>query len=237
MVNFGAVNNIRFNNGSGVFFTSDTHFGHENIIKYCQRPFDNVEQMNEAIIKNWNSVVGPNDTVFHLGDFAWGDPKVWNDALDKLNGHIHLILGNHDMKNIREGYMDRFESVSFQKQIYIGRTCIYLNHYPFLCYAGTYSHKRQVWDLFGHVHSNPEIYDFSFIDDMEVQEILVNDHARLQYLTPTQYDVGVDNNDFTPVSFDKVNKIINKQIDDFAAEYGVPPFIGRLKTTTNEKGL
>ncbi len=215
MMNFGAVNNIKFENGSGVFFTSDTHFGHENIIKYCKRPFENAVEMDDTLIKNWNSVVGPNDTVFHLGDFAWGDPHVWNNTLNKLNGHIHLILGNHDMKNIKEGYMDRFASVSFQKQIYIGNVCIYLNHYPFLCYAGSYHLKRRVWDLFGHVHSDPKLYDFSFIDDLEVKEILTNDHARLQHLLPTQYDVGVDNNNYTPVSFDTVQKIIDKQLTDF----------------------
>ena len=219
MMNFGAVNNIKFENGSGVFFTSDTHFGHENIIKYCKRPFANADEMDDTLIKNWNSVVGPNDTVFHLGDFAWGDPLVWNNALDKLNGHIHLILGNHDMKNIKEGYMDRFASVSFQKQIYIGNVCIYLNHYPFLCYAGSYRLKRKVWDLFGHVHSDPNLYDFSFIDDLEVKEILTNDHARLQHLLPTQYDVGVDNNNYTPVSFDTVQKIIDKQLVDFNEKY------------------
>lgn len=232
MVNFGAVNNIRFENGSGVFFTSDTHFGHANIIDYCKRPFGSVEEMDAALIKNWNSVVGPDDTVFHLGDFAWGDPKSWNDTLDQLNGHIHLILGNHDMKNIQEGYMKRFASVTFQKQIYVDKTCIYLNHYPFLCYAGAYYRKRHIWDLFGHVHSNPDVYDFSFIDDLEVQEILTNDHARLQYLTPTQYDVGTDNNDYTPVSYEQVKTIIDKQLTDFKAN------INTLKQNSeNEKSL
>ena len=219
MMNFGAVNNIKFENGSGVFFTSDTHFGHENIIKYCKRPFANADEMDDTLIKNWNSVVGPNDTVFHLGDFAWGNPHIWDNALDKLNGHIHLILGNHDMKNIQEGYMDRFASVSFQKQIYIGNVCIYLNHYPFLCYAGSYHLKRKIWDLFGHVHSDPNLYDFSFIDDLGVKEILTNDHARLQHLLPTQYDVGVDNNNYTPVSFDTVQKIIDKQLMDFKTKF------------------
>jgi len=219
MINFGNINNIRFENGSGVFFTSDTHFGHENIIKYCKRPFANAAEMDDTIIKNWNSVVGPNDTVFHLGDFAWGNPHIWNNALNKLNGHIHLILGNHDMKNIQEGYMDRFATVSFQKQIYIGNVCIYLNHYPFLCYAGSYHLKRNVWDLFGHVHSDPKLYDFSFIGDLEVKEILTNDHARLQHLLPTQYDVGVDNNNYTPVSFDTVQKIIDKQLTDFKTKF------------------
>lgn len=219
MGNFNVLNSIKFDTRHGIFFTSDTHFGHENIIKFCKRPFVNANEMNVALIKNWNSVVGPNDTVFHLGDFAWGGSKLWNDILDQLNGHIHLILGNHDMKNIREGYMNRFASVSFQKQIYIGNVCIYLNHYPFLCYAGSCHLKRHVWDLFGHVHSDPNTYDFSFIDDLEVREILTNDNARLQHLLPTQYDVGVDNNNYKPVSFDELKEIINKQLVDFNEKY------------------
>lgn len=81
------------------FFTSDTHFYHSNIIWFCNRPFANVEQMNEAMIRNWNSVVGQDDVVFHLGDFCLGGSAEWIMILDRLNGHIHLVLGNHDLKN------------------------------------------------------------------------------------------------------------------------------------------
>ena len=94
-------------------------------------------------------------------------------TLDRLNGKIYLILGNHDLK---------------QK--------IYLNHYPFLCFDGGY---KDVWQLFGHVHTR--------------QNNTGIDAARLQYLYPTQYDVGVDNNNFTPVSFEQVKRIITKQIE------------------------
>lgn len=79
------------------FFTSDTHFGHENIIKFCKRPYQSVEEMNEALIENWNKVIGKNDTVFHLGDFALGGSTVWNNTLDRLNGKIYLIFGNHKL--------------------------------------------------------------------------------------------------------------------------------------------
>ena len=78
-----------------IFFTSDTHFFHKNIIKYCNRPFGSVEEMNEALVANWNSVVGPDDHVYHLGDFCFGNVEKWNWCLEpgRLNGHIHLILG------------------------------------------------------------------------------------------------------------------------------------------------
>lgn len=65
--------NYKFD-GSKVYFTSDTHFYHSNIIDFCKRPFKNVEDMNETLIENWNRVVGQDDIVFHLGDFAWEDP-------------------------------------------------------------------------------------------------------------------------------------------------------------------
>jgi len=78
-----------------IFFTSDTHFGHENIIKYCKRPFANAAEMDKALIRNWNRVVGPHDLVYHLGDFAVGGGPA-GPYLDQLNGRIILIHGNHD---------------------------------------------------------------------------------------------------------------------------------------------
>lgn len=136
------------------FFTSDTHFGHANIIRFCNRPFKNVEEMDEALIENWNQVVSEDDTVFHLGDFAFGGSSVWKSIIPRLNGHINLIIGNHDRKNLRQGYMSSFDMVVPQLQIEIEGNPIYLNHYPFLCYGGSY---RGVWQLFGHVHSGPGV--------------------------------------------------------------------------------
>jgi calcineurin-like phosphoesterase family protein len=78
------------------FFTSDTHFGHQNIIKYCNRPFDSVDHMNEMLIHNWNSVVHEEDLVFHLGDVALGPWEAWNSILTRLNGTKILVVGNHD---------------------------------------------------------------------------------------------------------------------------------------------
>ena len=124
------------------FFTSDTHFGHANIINLCNRPFKDVNHMNDMLVENWNSVVTDDDTVFHLGDFALGGSAVWSNVLSRLKGKIYLILGNHDRKNIRQGYMGKLEIVVPQMQISIETRSIYLNHYPFLCYGGIYRKKR-----------------------------------------------------------------------------------------------
>lgn len=187
--------NFKFD-GSRVYFTSDTHFNHTNIISYCQRPFKNVDEMNERIIANWNEVVGENDIIFHLGDFCLGGAAEWTRLLERLNGKIYLIMGNHDRKNIRQGFMDRFEHVAMQMHIEVGKQRIYLNHYPFLCFEGGY---KDVWQLFGHVHTRKTNTGI--------------DAGRLKYLYPTQYDVGVDNNNFAPVSFVQVKRIINKQVE------------------------
>lgn len=74
------------------FFTSDTHFGHVNIIKYCNRPFGSVPEMNAAMIAGWNRHVGPDDTVYHLGDFALGPKVLWPEYRRQLNGRIVFIL-------------------------------------------------------------------------------------------------------------------------------------------------
>ena len=176
-----------------VFFTSDTHFNHKGIIEFCHRPFKDVEQMDEALIANWNSVVGKEDTVFHLGDFCLGGSAKWTHILDRLNGKIYLILGNHDLRNIRQRYIQRFEHVTMQMFIEIRGQRIYLNHNPFLCYGGAH---RNIWQLFGHVHSGPYATDTT--------------RSLMKKLLPMQYDVGVDNNNFTPVSFEQVKEKIGR---------------------------
>ena len=187
--------NYKFD-GDRVFFTSDTHFYHSNIINFCGRPFKSVEVMNETLIANWNSVVGPDDIVFHLGDFCLGGSAEWTNILNRLNGKIYLIVGNHDIKNLRQGYYSHFEHVAMLMHIEVGKQKIYLNHCPFLCYGGAY---RDTWQLFGHVHTSKQNTGI--------------DAPRLQMLFPTQCDVGVDNNNFTPVSFEQVKRIIERQVE------------------------
>lgn len=181
-----------------IWFTSDTHFNHANIIKFCNRPFKDIKEHDEVLIENWNNRVGKDDLVFHLGDFCFGGSYEWNKYLDALNGKIILIIGNHDRKNLRQGYITKFEFVTPQMQITIGKQSIYLNHMPFLCYAGSW---RNVWQLFGHVHSGPN----SNKDGIDI--------PRLEYLYPLQYDVGVDNNDFVPISYQEIKAKIDSQIE------------------------
>ena len=190
-------NNIRREfSPDNVYFTSDTHFCHENIIHFCNRPFETIEEMNAELIRRWNETVPEDGIVFHLGDFCFGGSATWNHYLDCLNGKIYLILGNHDIKNIKEGFMDRFELVTQQMIIKVEEQTIILNHNPFLCYGGSY---RDVWQLFGHVHSGP----------MSKSGL---DIPRLAMLFPRQYDVGVDNNDFRPISFEQLKSIIEARV-------------------------
>ena len=188
-----------------VWFTSDTHFGHENIIRFCNRPFINAAEMNAELIRRWRETVPDDGIIFHLGDFAHGSSRLWNDILNALPGHKYLILGNHDMKAIRQGFMSHFELVTQQMTIRVGGQAIVLNHNPFLCYGGSY---RDVWQLFGHVHSGPASHTGL-------------DHPRLKMLFPRQYDVGVDNNVYRPISFADVKAKIEAQVAAAKAAIGI----------------
>ena len=178
-----------------IWFTSDTHFFHDKIVEYSQRPFASVEEMNEELIARWNSVVHRDGIVFHLGDFCFGKPDKWNHILDRLKGRIYLVLGNHDAGHISEEVAERFEAVAFQMRLNVNGQKIYLNHFPFLSYSGD---NHGTWQLFGHIHSN--LHNYNIIDE-----------HRLAVLQLTQYDVGVDNNNYTPVSFRQVEEIIKKR--------------------------
>ena len=195
----------RFNDGSKIFFTSDTHFGHENIIKFCHRPFSSLEEMDNVLTENWNNTVPEDGLVFHLGDFAWGNVKQWEMYRSRLNGRIILIRGNHDFKNGPQTEMEAlkmFEMVTQQMHIEIEGRSVYLNHFPFLCYGGMYRPlDRIVYQLFGHVHSSDVNTDGK-------------DNIRLPYLMPSQYDVGVDGNGFKPISWNAVDLIIKNQITE-----------------------
>ena len=192
---------FKIDNGSKVFMTSDSHFHHFNIIGSCNRPFKDENEMNEILIDNWNSVVDDDCVVFHLGDFAWGGFNKWKEIRDRLNGHIILIKGNHDDKNLTStGEKELFDYTTYQMKVKIEGRQVYLNHYPFLCYAGVYrDQKDQAWALHGHIHLGP-----NSLGGLDV--------PRMKYLYSTQYDVGVDMNDFTPISWEEITNRIEFQV-------------------------
>lgn len=160
-----------------LFFTSDSHFWHTNVLKYCNRPFNSVEEMNEKLIQYWNEVVPKDGIVFHLGDFCFCGATKAREIIKQLNGNIILIKGNHDYHST----LKLFDNVVPQLHINIEDKSIYLNHFPFA------SFPKNCYQLFGHIHSNSGKY------------------------SDNQYDVGVDNNNYTPVSWTYINNnIFNK---------------------------
>jgi calcineurin-like phosphoesterase family protein len=131
-----------------VFFTSDTHFGHDAVIRNCERPFTSVEEMDEALIARWNETVRPGDTVHHLGDFLSRGPHDATYYLDRLNGKIHLVAGNHDKPVIRD-HAERFASVTMMNEVVVSGQSMILCHYPMREWDGAYA---GTWHLHGHVH-------------------------------------------------------------------------------------
>ena len=108
---------------SNIYFTSDMHLGHENIIQYCNRPFKNIAHMNETLIENWNKIVTPDDLVYHLGDFAYKGQKNAKYWQGMLNGDIVHIRGNHDKNNGVKTLIDKC-------MMYFGGKDVYVSHYP-----------------------------------------------------------------------------------------------------------
>jgi calcineurin-like phosphoesterase family protein len=196
----------KYQSGDNIFFTSDTHFCHSNIIEFCGRPFKDVEEMNEALISNWNKVVGPTDIVYHLGDFCFAGSVEWHSILSRLNGRIHLIIGNHDEKNLRQGYEKLFESIVPQVRLFIEGYNVYLNHYPFMCYPG---YKPYTIQLFGHIHSSHSKFD-------GLDAVIAK-----KSLQPSQYDVGVDWNNYAPISWREVIEKIKYQKENNVNMFGL----------------
>ena len=188
------ITKIRPEDVNKIFWVSDTHFSHNNILKYCNRPFESVEAMNEALVANWNSVVKPDDHIYHLGDFCFGNVEKWNWCLEpgKLNGHIHLILGNHDPERVfRDGTLiERFDSIDYQKILLVEGWTVIMNHFPFQSFSNNFDHK--VIQLFGHIHSGPDGIGNVMLEGKTLQW--------------NQYDVGVDNNNYTPISWAEVKE-------------------------------
>lgn len=122
------------------WFTGDEHLGHENIIKYCNRPFKNAEEMDDTIIKNHNEVVGPEDTVFHLGDFTLKGMAIAENYIRRLNGKHIFLQGSHD-KWLRDG------KIMIEQEI--DNIYVVMCHYPMRSWPLSFHGSIQ---LFGHCH-------------------------------------------------------------------------------------
>lgn len=134
-----------------IWFTSDTHFYHTNIIKFCNLPFSYVEEMNETIIDNWNKKVKPGDLIYHLGDVIFGSPEQTRATLKRLNGDKILIQGNHDNKHRLTPYFDSIHDYLFLKNIGKSQKHFVLFHYPIEEWASKYHGSIH---LHGHSHGN-----------------------------------------------------------------------------------
>ena len=163
-----------------MFFTSDEHYSHANVIKFNDRPFKDVNDMNESLIRNHNSVVGVNDVTIHAGDFTLIKQKkrVW-DIINKLNGKHIFLKGSHDYWIPRKGSIQIYEKM-------------FDNHYIVICHYAMHTWARShynSWHLFGHSHGS------------------------LNHFGKT-HDVGVDNNDYYPVSMEQIIEIMKDKPDN-----------------------
>lgn len=139
---------------TGIWFTSDPHFGHSNVLKFCAktRKYISIDEMDRAFIAKWNSQVAINDTVYILGDVFFHNTTQALQILQQLNGKKHLILGNHDRKFQNNAIiLEQFESVTPYLTITIDEQYVVLFHYPIWEWDRMH---YGAYHLHGHVHGN-----------------------------------------------------------------------------------
>lgn len=178
---------IADNTSFKTFWSGDLHLSHQNIIKYCNRPFKDTVEMNNTIIDNWNKIVGPNDLIYNLGDFCFGnDDNHFNSLLKRLNGYHVFIKGNHD--KVAERNKDKFYQFHYgYHEATINGQFIVMCHYPILSWNK--KHRGSIM-LHGHCHYN---LPSTRKESTELGKIV---------------DVGTDGNNFKPYSFDDIMKIM-----------------------------
>lgn len=163
-----------------IYFTADQHLGHRAVINMQERPFEDVQEMNRVIISNYNAMVGSDDTVYLLGDICHRIPvEEANKLIDRLKGKKILIKGNHDKRYDPA----LFEEITDFKTIALNGVNIALMHYPMLSWPKSHHGSLQ---LHGHVHGNRQNNE-------------ANRDAGIR-----RFDVGVDANDFYPVSINQI---------------------------------
>ena len=176
------------------FYISDLHFGHKNIIKYDNRPFFTVTEMDEEMIHNWNDVVRPVDNVYVLGDFCWNNATRWREIIDRLNGTIHLVYGNHD-RVAKKNHL--FEDESDYMEIVDNGCNVVLCHYPILFYKN----MLHGWiHLYGHVHEG--------LDHKMIQHWKKEIEQLYERQIP-MYNVGASLLDYTPKTLVEIMEIFH----------------------------
>lgn len=175
---------VRFLSGK-IFLTSDTHFGHDREFIWKVRGFNSVEEMNEIIVQKWNSTVSAEDDVYILGDVILGDPSNI-ECVKRLNGKLHIVLGNHDTSKREEMYRNLPNVVEVAEvgiRLKYKKHHFILTHYPMM--TGNLekeSLKQMSLNLYGHTHQMSNFYN-----DM-----------------PFMYHVGVDSHNCYPVLLDDI---------------------------------
>lgn len=163
-----------------LYFTSDWHVGHENIIKFCNRPFESLEEMHEVLVTNYNSVVTYKDDVWFLGDLVLRATDAQSKLFGRLKGHKHVVWGNHDRSH-RRVLSKYFETNWEYKELKYDKRRFILMHYPIHSWNGR--NKGSI-HLHGHTHGTLPF------------------DKRLRRM-----DVGVDVHNFHPVSYEEICKI------------------------------
>ena len=183
-----------------IYFTADHHFGHKKISEYSKRPFTSVEEMDEVLIKNWNTIIKPEDTVYHLGDFTLGSSEVFLKYRQRLFGDIYFVLGGHDTRWAKGIFL---ESVKFLPQLItqkIDKFEITLCHYPLLTWDK--SHYGSL-HLHGHCHGS-----IGKVGQAGNTEKIPNEHNGYRV------DVGVDCWDYFPTTLEQIFARIAKYKDN-----------------------
>ena len=178
---------------SRIFLTSDTHFGHDREFLFGPRGFKSIADHDVSVIKNWNSVVGPDDIVYHLGDVMLNDNDHGIECLKQLNGQIKIIPGNHDTDRRLALYaeLDNVEVLPVAIMLKYKKYNFYLSHHPTLTSnleKAPYLRMHLI-NLFGHTHQQKE-----FFNDI-----------------PFMFHVGMDSNNCTPVLLDDAIQMMKNE--------------------------
>ena len=180
-----------------LFLTSDSHYGHFNICKYCHRPFQSRSEMDQTLIKNWNEVVPEDGIVVHCGDFMLPhneDIKEYNKYLNQLHGRVLLLRGNHDLASL-DWVSDKLIAVRDQAMIVVDGVKIFAQHYPCAAFNGDYH-------VYGHIHTLADGTCYGIDGDVT------------KVMRKNTYDVGVDQNGYTPVSYWQLCDIFRKKMNN-----------------------